>query len=145
MRRLTAAITALVMVAALFGGLIQPVAAQGSGTTYTVQPGDNLYRIGLKFGLSADTLAKANGIVNPNIVVVGQKLIIPGAAAAPTATSAVSTVVPAGTAEAGATSTTAAPGTTLDAGIISTPTSTSAVPPTTVPTLIPLATSTLVP
>src|SRR4051794_173995 len=102
MRRLTAAITALVMVAALFGGLVQPVAAQNSGTTYTVQPGDNLYRIGLKFGVSADALAKANGIVNPNIVIVGQKLIIPGVAAGPTATSAATTsaaatVAPAGT------------------------------------------------
>src|SRR6266851_5702005 len=127
MRRLTAAITALVMVAALFGGLVQPVAAQNSGTTYTVQPGDNLYRIGLKFGVSADALAKANGIVNPNIVLVGQKLIIPGVTAGPTATSA-ATVVPAGTQTGGETSATAAPGTTLDAGIISTPTSTSAVP-----------------
>src|SRR5258708_33063156 len=144
MRRLTAAITALVMVAALFGGLVQPVAAQNSGTTYTVQPGDNLYRIGLKFGVGADALAKANGIVNPNIVLVGQKLIIPGVTAGPTATSAAApgeaTVVPAGTQTGGETAATATPGTTLDAGIISTPTSTSAVPPTSVPTLIPLAT-----
>src|SRR5579859_7539010 len=120
MRRLTAAITALVMVAALFGGLIQPVAAQSSGTTYTVQPGDNLYRIGLKFGVSADALAKANGIVNANIIIVGQKLIIPGVTA-PVATSA-ATAAAVGTESAGGTAATATPGTTLDAGIISTPT-----------------------
>src|SRR5215471_11349588 len=114
MRRLTAAITALVMVAALFGGLIQPVAAQSSGTTYTVQPGDNLYRIGLKFGVSADALAKANGIVNPNIIIVGQKLIIPGVSAPPAATGAATSAAPAGTEAAGGTAATATPGTTLD-------------------------------
>src|SRR5260370_31913402 len=115
MRRLTAAITALVMVAALFGGLVQPVAAQNSGTTYTVQPGDNLYRIGLKFGVSADALAKANGIVNPNIVLVGQKLIIPGVTALPTATSSAATVVAAGTQTGAETSGTATPGPTVHA------------------------------
>src|SRR5258707_12210608 len=135
MRRLTAAITALVMVAALFGGLVQPVAAQNSGTTYTVQPGDNLYRIGLKFGVSADALAKANGIVNPNIVLVGQKLIIPGVTAGQTATSAATTVAPAGTQTGGKTAATPTPGTALEAGVIPTPTGPSAVPPTSVPTL----------
>ncbi len=87
MRRSIAAITALVIVMALLGAAIRPAFAQESGQTYyTVQPGDNLYRIGLKFGLSVDVLARANGIVNPNVVYVGQRLIIPTGAILPTAT-----------------------------------------------------------
>ncbi len=91
MRCLTAAVTALVMVVALLGIAARPAAAQESGTTYyTVQPGDNLYRISLKFGVSADAIARANGIINPNILFVGQRLIIPVSASAtaqPTASS----------------------------------------------------------
>jgi len=45
--------------------------------TYIVQPGDNLYQIGLKFGLSYATIAAANGIVNPDLIIVGQVLTIP--------------------------------------------------------------------
>src|SRR5579859_7574958 len=149
MRRLTAAIAILVMVVALFGGVIHPVAAQGTGTTYTVQPGDNLYRIGLKFGISADALAKANGIVNANFVMVGQRLIIPGGIPAPTATGATSNPSPLGASTQSATASSAAttapgatPGQTLDAGIISTPTVTSAAPPTSTAAPVPSATST---
>ncbi len=87
MRRLTAVVTALLMVAVLLGGIAaRPATAQESGNTYIVQPGDNLYRIALKFGVSPDALARANNIVNPNIVYVGQRLIIPAAANVPTPT-----------------------------------------------------------
>jgi LysM repeat protein len=48
-----------------------------SGSTYTVQPGDNLYRIALKYSLSWQQLAQANGITNPDNIVVGQVLNIP--------------------------------------------------------------------
>ncbi len=49
-----------------------------SGSTYTVQPGDTLYRISLRFGVSLAALIQANGIVNPNLIFVGQVLQIPG-------------------------------------------------------------------
>jgi len=49
----------------------------GSGSTYTVQAGDNLYRIALKYNLSWQQLAQANGITNPDNIVVGQVLTIP--------------------------------------------------------------------
>jgi spore germination protein len=42
-----------------------------------VQPGDNLYRIGLKFGISWVQIAEANGLVNPNVITVGSELKIP--------------------------------------------------------------------
>lgn len=46
--------------------------------THTVAPGENLYRIGLQYGLSWVTLAQYNGITNPNYIYAGQVLQIPG-------------------------------------------------------------------
>ena len=45
--------------------------------TYTVQPGDNLYRIALRFGLTVEQIASANGITNPAQIYAGQVLTIP--------------------------------------------------------------------
>ena len=42
-----------------------------------MQPGDNLFRIGLKFGISWVQIAEANGLVNPNVITVGDDLKIP--------------------------------------------------------------------
>lgn len=47
-------------------------------TTYVVQPGDNLYRIGRMYNMNWVEIAEANGIVNPNRILVGQVLTIPG-------------------------------------------------------------------
>ena len=46
--------------------------------TYVVQPGENLFRIALKHGLTTQQLAAANGIVNPEWVYAGQVLVMPG-------------------------------------------------------------------
>lgn len=48
-----------------------------SPVTHVVQPGDNLYRISLRYGVSVQAIAAANGIVNPWYIRVGQVLIIP--------------------------------------------------------------------
>jgi LysM repeat protein len=48
-----------------------------SGRTYVVQPGDTLYRIGLKFGVSYTAIASLNGIPPPYDVYAGQTLQIP--------------------------------------------------------------------
>lgn len=45
--------------------------------SYVVQPGDNLYRISLRLGVSMAALASANNITNFNRVFAGQVLIIP--------------------------------------------------------------------
>ena len=45
---------------------------------YTVQQGDNLYEIGLLYGMSWKRIAERNGISDPNRVQVGQVLRIPG-------------------------------------------------------------------
>jgi LysM repeat protein len=48
-------------------------------STYTVQAGDNLFRIALKYNLTYQALAAHNGIANPNLIFVGQELNIPAA------------------------------------------------------------------
>lgn len=47
-------------------------------TVYTVQKGDTLSKIAAKYGTTYQKLASYNGIANPNIINVGQKIKIPG-------------------------------------------------------------------
>ena len=49
-----------------------------SGKTYTVVKGDTLSEIAQKYGTTVDTLVQLNGIKNPNLIVVGQVLKLPG-------------------------------------------------------------------
>lgn len=42
--------------------------------TYVVKSGDTLYKIGKTFGVSYETIAEDNGITNPNLILVGQRL-----------------------------------------------------------------------
>ena len=51
----------------------------GSGTTYTVQPGDTLFAIAQRFGITVQAIVNANNMSNPNNLSVGQELIIPAA------------------------------------------------------------------
>jgi LysM domain len=46
---------------------------------YTVQPGDTLAVIAAGFGLTADQLAQANCLQNPDLIYEGQILAVPGA------------------------------------------------------------------
>ncbi|MCA9931012.1 MAG: LysM peptidoglycan-binding domain-containing protein [Anaerolineales bacterium] len=52
-------------------------------TTYQVHPGDNLFRIGLKYNVNWMQIAEANGIMNANYIKVGQTLKIPVSAPGP--------------------------------------------------------------
>ncbi len=45
---------------------------------HTVAPGENLYRVGLQYGMSWVPIARYNNITDPNRIVVGQQIIIPG-------------------------------------------------------------------
>jgi len=47
------------------------------GSTYTVQRGDTLFRIGRAYGVSAWSIARANRIYNMNYIWAGQRLFIP--------------------------------------------------------------------
>ncbi|MDX9953690.1 MAG: LysM domain-containing protein [Anaerolineae bacterium] len=51
--------------------------------THVVQAGENLFRIALNYGLSADELAKANNITKDAIIYVGQILTIPAGGTPP--------------------------------------------------------------
>jgi LysM repeat protein len=53
-----------------------PTTSAASGKTYTVQRGDNLYRIGLNHGTNVNTLKSANGLSN-DIIHPGDVLSIP--------------------------------------------------------------------
>jgi len=56
------------------------------GGTYTVRAGDNLGAIAARHGTSADALARMNGLANPNVLRVGQRLRVGGGASTQTAT-----------------------------------------------------------
>ncbi len=47
------------------------------GASYTVQPGDTLSRIALRFGTTTQAIEDLNGIANPNLISVGQALALP--------------------------------------------------------------------
>jgi LysM repeat protein len=49
-----------------------------------VQPGENLFRISLHYGMSYEAVAAANGIINPDLISIGQRLIIPAEGTTPT-------------------------------------------------------------
>jgi murein DD-endopeptidase MepM/ murein hydrolase activator NlpD len=51
---------------------------QPEGPVYIVQEGDSLWDIALRFKVSMDDLARANGISDPGQLVVGERLVIPG-------------------------------------------------------------------
>jgi LysM repeat protein len=50
---------------------------------HVVQPGENLFRISLKYNVTLDALARANGIYNTSLIYPGQVLIIPGSGTTP--------------------------------------------------------------
>ncbi|NDJ59615.1 MAG: LysM peptidoglycan-binding domain-containing protein, partial [Chloroflexi bacterium] len=53
-----------------------PTAPLTTDVLYTVQPNDNLTRISARFGLRADCLAQINQLPNPDLVFVGQVLVL---------------------------------------------------------------------
>jgi LysM repeat protein len=45
--------------------------------SHTLQPGETLYRLSMKYGVSVDAIQKVNGIKDPNSIRDGVKLMIP--------------------------------------------------------------------
>ena len=71
-----------------------PTEAVSGERTHVVQPGENLFRIALHYGMTYTALAAANGIINPDLVYVGQRLTIPAEGTAPTAPTGTHVVQP---------------------------------------------------
>lgn len=57
--------------------------AQAQQRVHIVQPGETLTRIAARYGVTVQQIAAANGIVNPSLIYVGQRLVIPGTEAPP--------------------------------------------------------------
>lgn len=49
---------------------------QSSSITYVVKAGDTLSEIGAKYGVDYHKIAKDNNIANPNLIYIGQKIVI---------------------------------------------------------------------
>lgn len=78
--------TILIIVLILF---FNPVTARADSIVHIVQPGENLFRIGLKYGVPWQDIVAANGLSSTKIY-VGQQLIIPnGTDSVPAATAPV--------------------------------------------------------
>ena len=71
----------LVLLVILLLVMAAPASAQGG--QHVVQRGENLFRIALRYGVTVDAMARANGLADPNQIYVGQALVIPGAEQAP--------------------------------------------------------------
>lgn len=52
------------------------ITTQSSDVYYTVKKGDTLSEIAVKYGTDYQTLAKWNNIKNPNLITVGQKILV---------------------------------------------------------------------
>lgn len=58
-------------------GIAQAQDEPPAGPVYVVQPGDTLWSIAQRFGISQEDLITANNITNPNLLKPGDELIIP--------------------------------------------------------------------
>lgn len=67
------------LLCALFSPLTLLRAEEGT-RTHIVTPGESLSAIATRYGVSVASLVQANGITNPNLLTVGQALLIPLAA-----------------------------------------------------------------
>ncbi|GAB4576008.1 MAG: hypothetical protein Kow0077_30360 [Anaerolineae bacterium] len=61
------------------GGLGEGGAGTGGGIcgTHLIQPGENLYRIALRYGVTMNALRNANSISSINVIKAGDELVIP--------------------------------------------------------------------
>lgn len=63
------------------GQVLKVTGTASSENTYYVQAGDTLSGIAAKFGTTVSDLVAKNGIANPNVIFVGQKIVISGGGA----------------------------------------------------------------
>lgn len=73
---LAARVLGAALAAVLLTGALSWQPARAEQIVHVVQPGENLFRIGLKYGVSWTAIMEANGLADTTIY-VGQRLIIP--------------------------------------------------------------------
>lgn len=56
---------------------ITPVRPTATPRIHVVQPGDNLTKIGERYGVTVDAIMQANQMTNPHRIYPGQRLVIP--------------------------------------------------------------------
>jgi LysM repeat protein len=72
-----------IMVFGTLGGLV--VSGAAAGRVHTIKQGETLGAIAQQYGVSLSALARANGLADPNRIVAGKVLAIPGPGAPPPA------------------------------------------------------------
>jgi LysM repeat protein len=74
----TRILLSLVLVAVLFAGAASPAEASSCKAVYhTVKVGQNLTQIARLYGVTVQSIVKANNLWNPNVIYTGQRLLIP--------------------------------------------------------------------
>jgi LysM repeat protein len=71
----------LILGTAIVLALVLTTPVLAADVVHVVQPGENLFRIALHYGVTIDAIARANGLTNTRHIYVGQRLIIPSSAA----------------------------------------------------------------
>lgn len=72
----------LAVVGSLLFGVPASAEPAQQGGVHVVAAGETLSSIALRYGITADSLSRANNLANPNFVFAGQRLTIPGAGTA---------------------------------------------------------------
>ncbi|MEO1440490.1 MAG: LysM peptidoglycan-binding domain-containing protein [Chloroflexota bacterium] len=67
----------VMVIVLLLASYALPTFAQEETTTHIVQPGENLFRIALSYGLTTEELAAANNIADTTRILAGQTLLVP--------------------------------------------------------------------
>jgi LysM repeat protein len=80
-------VTLVVLVATISTSLAQ------DSVVHVVQPGENLYRIALRYGVTMEALIQANNIADASRVFSGQELLIPGISAPDSGTEVVNPLI----------------------------------------------------
>jgi putative chitinase len=55
-----------------------PTVPTTGGRTHIVQEGETLFEIAQLYGVTVDAIVQANGIVDPNLILMTTELVIPG-------------------------------------------------------------------
>lgn len=77
-RLVIAVLVAVLLISAIAPTTYAAPPAQSCTQYHTVQRGENLYRIALKYGTTVSELQRINKIANPNRIYAGQRLCVKG-------------------------------------------------------------------